>query len=100
MQNQSFPVYGHIEGTVLIIGYGSIGSGIFPMIKKHFTYDKLAIIDPVESGPNDPSIHFEKIGLTEDNYVGVLDRIFREKKGFCVNLSVQTSSKDILIYCQ
>lgn len=29
-----------------------------------------------------------------------MDRIFNDGKGFCVNVSVQTSSKDILIYCQ
>lgn len=70
------------------------------MIKRHFTYKKIVIIDPIEEGPNDPNIQFEKIGLTEDNYVAVLDRIFPEQKGFCVNVSVQTSSKDILVYCQ
>lgn len=70
------------------------------MIQRHFTYSKIAIIDPLEEGPKDPNVHFEKIGLTEDNYVAILDRIFREDKGFCVNVSVQTSSKDILIYCQ
>ncbi len=70
------------------------------MIKRHFTYNKLAIIDPNEDGPKDPNIHFEKVGLTEDNYAIILDRIFQEEKGFVINVSVQTSSKDILIYCQ
>jgi len=100
MQNHSFPCYGTIQGTILIIGYGSIGQGMLPIIKRHFNYDRICIIDPVEEGPNDPDIKFEKIGLSVDNYKGILDRIFGEKKGFCVNVSVQTSSKDILVYCQ
>jgi homospermidine synthase len=100
MQNQSFPCYGTIQGTILIIGYGSIGQGMLPIIKRHFNYDRIAIIDPVEEGPNDPNIKFEKVALTQENYKSILDRIFGDGKGFCVNVSVQTSSKDILIYCQ
>jgi homospermidine synthase len=30
----------------------------------------------------------------------VLDEIFGDKPGFCVNVSVGTSSKEIMVYCQ
>ena len=43
--------YGKITGVVCIIGFGSIGKGVLPLIKRHFTYDELVIIDPKEDGP-------------------------------------------------
>lgn len=30
----------------------------------------------------------------------MLDEIFGDKPGFCVNVSVGTSSKEIMVYCQ
>lgn len=41
-------VYYHISGTVCLIGHGSIGKGFIPLLNKHFTYDRLVIIDPVD----------------------------------------------------
>ena len=38
--------------------------------------------------------------LTKKNYVEILDKVFGDGKGFCVNLSVRTSSKEIMRYCQ
>ena len=32
----SHPVYGRIEGPVVIIGFGSIGRGTLPLIERHF----------------------------------------------------------------
>jgi homospermidine synthase len=37
-------IYGHIDDIVLI-GHGSIGRGILPLIKRHLTFGKLTIID-------------------------------------------------------
>lgn len=45
-------------------------------------------------------MEFLKIGLTPDNYKEVLDQIFVNEVGFCVNLSVGTSSSQITQYCQ
>jgi homospermidine synthase len=45
-------------------------------------------------------ISFMKIGLTPENYKDILDPILVGKDCFCVNLSVGTSSADIMIYCQ
>jgi homospermidine synthase len=47
MKTAGFPLYGNISGPVLIVGYGSIGQAVLPIIKRHFTYEKLVIIDPL-----------------------------------------------------
>ena len=43
-----WPVYGKIDGPIVMIGFGSIGKGTLPLIERHFTYDKerFVVIDP------------------------------------------------------
>ena len=87
---------------VCIIGHGSIGRGTVPLIKRHFTFDKMTIIDPDPEHLPETSdkVKFIKLGLTQDNYQDILDEVFVAKDCFCVNLSVGTSSADIMLYCQ
>lgn len=42
---EKYPVYGHLN-VICIIGHGSIGRGTIPLIKRHFTFDKMTVIDP------------------------------------------------------
>ncbi len=45
-----WPVYAHIDGPIVMIGFGSIGRGTLPLIERHFTFDKarFTVIDPVD----------------------------------------------------
>ncbi|WP_424984841.1 homospermidine synthase [Microbulbifer sp. S227A] len=99
------PVYGRIDGPIVIIGFGSIGKGTLPLIQRHFEYDadRLVVIDP------NPETHLflaqhkvrhEQIGITPENYREVLGRLFPDGTGFCVNLSVDTSSLDLMKFCR
>lgn len=38
-------MYGHIN-EICLLGHGSIGMGLLPLIKRHFTFDNLTVIDP------------------------------------------------------
>lgn len=76
-----------------MIGYGSIGKGFTPILKRHFTFDKFVIIDPLEVPPEGTCDQFLHLPITPENYKEVLDEVFGDKKGFCVNVSVGTSSK-------
>ena len=38
-------IYGYIN-DICIVGHGSIGKGTLPLIKRHFKFDKITIIDP------------------------------------------------------
>ena len=51
----TWPVYGKIDGPIVMIGFGSIGKGTLPLIERHFGYDKkrLVVIDQDGSGPGD-----------------------------------------------
>lgn len=95
----------HIDGTVVIIGLGSIGKAVLPLLDRHFTYaaDRLTVIDP------DPAvgrwlarhdIRHVHLALTRQNFQAVLGEVFGDEGGFCVNLSVNVSSLDIMRLCR
>lgn len=99
------PVYGRIDGPIVIIGFGSIGKGTLPLIQRHFEYDadKLVVIDPNPDTHlflSQHNIRHEQIALTPENYRDVLNRMFPDGVGFCVNLSVDTSSLDLMKHCR
>ena len=43
-----WPVYGKIDGPIVMIGFGSIGKGTLPLIERHFDFDKsrMVVVDP------------------------------------------------------
>ena len=101
----NYPVYGRINGPIVIIGFGSIGRGTLPLIERHFDYDadQLVVVEPdagVHTFLSQRKIRHEQIAITRDNYRDVLRGLFPDGKGFCVNLSVDTSSLDIMKLCR
>ena len=105
--NKDWPVHGRITGPIVMIGFGSIGRGTLPLIERHFEYDKnrFTVIDPVDSHKalaEKHGLRFEQVALTKENYRDVLTPLLTEGggQGFCVNLSVDTSSRDILELCR
>ncbi|QXT39346.1 homospermidine synthase [Gymnodinialimonas ceratoperidinii] len=99
------PVYAKIEGPIVMIGFGSIGKGTWPLIERHFDYDhdRFTVIEP-DARQHDflreQGLAFDDTALTPDNYREVLGRLLEPGKGFCVNLSVDTSSLDLMKFCR
>ena len=99
------PVHAKITGPIVMIGFGSIGKGTLPLIERHFEYDKsrFVIIDPHEDGEiaKQHGVRFIKQAVTKENYHDVLVPLLTAGggQGFCVNLSVDTSSVDIMTMC-
>jgi homospermidine synthase len=90
-----------------MIGFGSIGRGVLPLIERHFDYDRncFVVIDPDDTYRNlldERGIRFMNIAVTRENYKVLLGRLLTEGggQGFCVNLSVDTSSVDIMKLCR
>src|ERR671916_451841 len=99
----NWPVHGRIAGPIVMIGFGSIGKGMLPLIERHFEFDKsrFVVIDPSDRDRrllDERGIRFEQVALTRDNYRDVLTPLLTAGggQGFCVNLSVDTSSRDIM----
>ncbi len=101
-----WPVYGKIDGPIVMIGFGSIGKGTLPLIERHFTFDKerLVVIDPEDKDRkllDERGIRFIHEAVTRDNYKALLTPLLTKGggQGFCVNLSVDTCSIDIMELC-
>src|SRR5258707_4758576 len=99
-------IHAKISGPIVMIGFGSIGKGTLPLIERHFDYDKsrFVIIDPHEDGEiaRQHGVRFIKQAITRDNYRELLVPLLTAGggQGFCVNLSVDTSSVDIMTLCR
>ena len=98
-------LYGQIDGPIVIIGFGSIGRGTLPLIQRHFDYDpaQLVVVEPSESVAEflrEEGIRHVQQKITRENYREQLDALFPNGEGFCVNLSVDTSSLDIMKHCR
>src|SRR5690348_16612429 len=96
------PVYGRITGPVVMIGFGSIGKGTLPLIERHFSYDmsRFVVIDPEDMDRailDKKGIRFIHQAVTKQNYKRLLKPLLTAGggMGFCVNVSVDTSSLDI-----
>ena len=69
-----WPVHGTITGPIVLIGFGSIGRGMLPLIERHFKFDKsrFTVIDPEDKDRHlldEQGIAFIKIALTRENFV-------------------------------
>jgi homospermidine synthase len=100
-----WPVYHKIDGPIVMIGFGSIGRGMLPLLERHFEFDKkrFVVIDPVDDDRKLlDGVRFIKDSVTKDNYKTLLKPLLTEGggRGFCVNLSVDTSSLDIMRFCR
>ena len=102
-----WPVYHKIDGPIVMIGFGSIGRGMLPLLERHFEIDKkrFVVIDPVDDDRkllDERGIRFIHAAVTRDNYKTLLKPLLTEGggRGFCVNLSVDTSSLDIMRFCR
>jgi homospermidine synthase len=107
MVKDKWPVHGEISGPIVMIGFGSIGRGALPLIERHFKFDasRLTVIDPrdIDRKPLDErGIRFVQEAVTRDNYKTLLKPLLTqgEGQGFCVNLSVDTSSLDLMKFCR
>jgi homospermidine synthase len=90
-----------------MIGFGSIGKGTLPLIERHFAYDKsrLVVIDPEDKDRHlldERGVRFIHQPVTRERYKHLLGPLLTDGggQGFCVNLSVDTSSVDIMEFCR
>ncbi|MFC6489144.1 homospermidine synthase [Nitratireductor sp. GCM10026969] len=107
MAEKDWPIHGEITGPVVMIGFGSIGRGTLPLIQRHFRFDKsrMVVIDPVDTDRkllDERGIRFVQDYVTKENYRDLLIPLLTagEGQGFCVNLSVDTSSLDLMKLCR
>ncbi|OJU52413.1 MAG: homospermidine synthase [Mesorhizobium sp. 61-13] len=107
MANEKWPVHGEIKGPIVMIGFGSIGRGTLPLIERHFKFDKsrMTVIDPDDANRkllDERKIAFVQEAVTKKNYKELLTPLLTKGggQGFCINLSVDTGSVDLMRLCR
>src|SRR5215469_13309846 len=92
------------SGRLVIVGFGSIGQGVLPLLLRHLEIEpaQITIITAEPRGREEAAeygIAFVETPLTRDNYRAIL--VPRLARGdFLLNLSVDVSSTALIELCQ
>jgi homospermidine synthase len=102
-----WPIHAKFNGPIVMVGFGSIGRGTLPLIERHIALDasKFVVIDPVDTDRallDERNLRFIKVALTRENYREVLTPLLTvgPGRGMLINLSVDTSSADLIDFCK
>jgi homospermidine synthase len=100
-------VLARFDGPIVMIGFGSIGRGTLPLIERHIAFDrsKFVVIAPDGTDRNlldERQLRFVHLAITKENYRDVLTPLLTTGpgRGMIVNLSVETSSVELMDFCK
>ena len=95
----------HLEfpGRILLVGFGSIGQGVLPLILRHIgiASERLTIVTAEDRGNEEAAkygIKFVKERLTRENFRRVLNPLLG-RGDFLINVSVEVSSLALIKLC-
>src|SRR5690606_10189348 len=99
----SHKVYVDFPGRMVMIGFGSIGQGVLPLILRHvgIPASRIVIVTADEAGRAEAEqmgVRFIVEPLVRENYRRVLDGLLG-RGDFLVNLSVDVSSVALIKHC-
>src|SRR3954453_16186333 len=104
---ESHPIHAQFAGPIVMIGFGSIGRGVLPLLERHIGFDrsKFVVIDPVDTDRallDERKLSFEQIAIPRENYREILTPLLTggPGRGMIINLSVDTSSADLMDLCK
>ena len=92
------------RGRLVMLGFGSIGQGVLPLILRHIDIprDRISIVSGDARGQSiaeQNGIGFTTLPLTRDNFRDVLAPMVG-RGDFLLNLSVDVSSVALIAFCQ
>src|SRR6188472_3350438 len=100
-------LHAQFAGPIVMLGFGSIGRGVLPLLERHIGFDrsKFVVIAPDDADRallDERKLRFEKLAITRENYRDVLTPLLNTGpgRGMIVNLSVDTSSVDLMDLCK
>ncbi|MDR3516159.1 MAG: saccharopine dehydrogenase C-terminal domain-containing protein [Azospirillaceae bacterium] len=91
------------SGRLVIVGFGSIGQGVLPLLLRHFaiTPQQITVVTAEERGHVEADhygVAFIREPLTRENYVSVLEPLLG-RGDFLLNVSVDVSSVALIAFC-
>ena len=92
------------SGNILMLGFGSIGQGVLPLILKHLTItpDRITVLAAHATGEEELKkygVNFKLFELFKENLEETLTPMLK-KGDFLVNVSVRVSTCDLVNLCQ
>ncbi|HUK58402.1 MAG TPA: saccharopine dehydrogenase C-terminal domain-containing protein [Stellaceae bacterium] len=98
------PIHAVFSGRLVIVGFGSIGQGVLPLILRHIRMapSQIVIITAEERGRQEADslgVSFRIAPLTEANFAHVLEPLIGAGD-FLLNLSVEVSSLALVELCR
>jgi homospermidine synthase len=92
------------DGRIVMLGYGSVGQGVLPLLLRHVQLDpaRIEIIAPSERSANaarEYGVRHSVLRIDCSNYARELSARLNEGD-FLLNLSVDVSSKALMAWCQ
>jgi homospermidine synthase len=99
----NYPIHIAFPGRLIIVGFGSIGQGILPLILRHvrMAADQITIVSADDAGEPvaaEYGAKFIRKSLTRENFKRVLDPLVG-RGDFLLNLSVDVSSLALVEFC-
>jgi homospermidine synthase len=99
----SHKIFVDFPGRIVIVGFGSIGQGVLPLILRHIgvTPDRITIVTADDAGQEQAAklgVKFMKEPLTRESYRRVLNPILG-RGDFLLNVSVDVSSIALIKLC-
>ncbi|MGH7087380.1 MAG: homospermidine synthase [Stellaceae bacterium] len=100
----TYPVHARFGGRMVMVGFGSIGQGVLPLLLRHIGMrpDQLVILTAEERGRAQAEamgVAFRLAPLTRDNYRALLMPLLGAG-GFLLNVSVEVSSLSLVELCR
>jgi homospermidine synthase len=97
-------VHVKFAGRIVMVGFGSIGQGILPLILRHIgtSSDRITIVTAEDKGNSEAQefgVRFVKNALTPENYRSVLEPLIGAGD-FLLNLSVDVSSVALIQFAR
>jgi len=98
-----YPVHIVFPGKLVMVGCGSIGQGVMPLILRHvgISADRITVVTADQRGEKvaaEYGVRFLKHPLTKENYRGLLAPLLA-RGDFLLNLSVDVSSLALVELC-
>src|SRR4051794_7116724 len=97
-------IHARFAGRLVIVGFGSIGQGVLPLILRHIALDpsRITIVTAEDWGGEEAAeykVQFVVQPLTKDNFRHILDPLVGAGD-FILNLSVEVSSIALIEFAQ
>jgi len=93
-----------LPGRLIIVGFGSIGQGVLPLLLRHLDLpaERITIVTAEPRGHEvaaEYGVRFVETALTRENYRAVLDPLI-SAGDFLLNVSVEVASVALIELCQ